>query len=202
MIYPPQYKAYVVVVENDDRNVKADRFDKEFVSTDNMLKLINISEVESILREDGTRYEGLLTDKVLVVVYRTATKSIPARTTPDKVIVLDRYKNGVLQDDEAISKVRVSGKDIFVNGSRIEAPAAFVNESGVRMVPVRAIAEKLGYEVVWNGADRSVALGKDILLKIGSDEYEYKGNKLSLGAAAVIVNNSTYVPAGFFNELR
>jgi hypothetical protein len=89
-----------------------------------------------------------------------------------------------------------------VNGSRIEAPAAFVNESGVRMVPVRAIAEKLGYEVVWNGADRSVALGKDILLKIGSDEYEYKGNKLSLGAAAVIVNNSTYVPAGFFNELR
>jgi len=202
MIYPPQYKAYVVVVENDSRNVKADKFDEDLISADNMLKLVNVSETENIVRMDGSKYEGGLADKVLVVIYRESNESIPAQTTPERIIVLDDDTGWLPQDDEISVDVIVSGSDVLVNGKRIEAPAAFVNKAGIQMVPVRAVAEELGYEVTWNGKDRSVSLGHDILLKVGKDTFVYKGENRRLAAAAVIVDGRTFVPVSFFDEVR
>ncbi len=203
MIYPAQYKAYVVVVKNSDRNVKADKFDEELVSYDNTLKLINVSEVENIVNEDGTAYEGDLADRVLVVVYGASTKSIPAQTTPDKIVVLAEDENDAqpVPEDETSVDVRVSDSVVLVNGNSIEAPDAFVSDSGVQMVPVRAVAEELGLEVVWNSADRSVALGDRILLKIGQDEFDYDGENRKLAAAAVIVDSRTFIPISFFDEI-
>jgi len=201
MIYPPQHYAYVVVVENDSRNVKADKFDAELVSADNMLKLVNVSETGSIVKMDGSKYEGELADKVLVVVYKTSTRSIPAQTTPDRIIVLDDESGWLPQEQEDEAVVSVSEGDIFVNGIRIDAPAAFVNSDGVQMVPLRAVAEELGYEVIWNSKDRTVALGSDIQLKIGADEFVLRGESRKLAAAAVIIDSRTFVPASFFDDI-
>ena len=88
MIYPPQYSTEVVAVEREDRNVKVDLFDKDYISSDNSLKL-NISEDTVIVSENGEAFTGELADRKLVVVYGPSTRSIPAQTTPEKIVVLN-----------------------------------------------------------------------------------------------------------------
>lgn len=89
LIYPPQYNAEVIVVEREERNVKFDVFDKHLISSDNFLKL-NITDETEIVLPNGAPYEGKLADNKLIVIYGVATKSIPAQTVPDKIIVLSK----------------------------------------------------------------------------------------------------------------
>lgn len=96
----------------------------------------------------------------------------------------------------------VSEMDIIVEGAAIEAPAAFLNDEGVVMVPLRAIAEALGYEITWDPETRSAQLGLGISLQIGKDYYVYmKTAPIELGTAPVIVQGSTFVPLQFFKQV-
>lgn len=194
MIYPAQYNAEVVVVDNKDQNVKVDLFDENLISSDQFLKL-NISVATEIILQDGAAFKGELANKKLVVLYGPSTRSIPAQTTPDKVIVLlekEAAPVNPLPGD-------VSKMDIVVNNKKIEAPAAYTNEKGTVMVPLRAIAEALGYEVTWNNAQQSAFLGKAISLTIGLDSYNYmKTAPIQLGTAPTIVDGKTFVPLSFF----
>ncbi|WP_207653574.1 hypothetical protein [Clostridium peptidivorans] len=87
MIYPPQYNAEVVVINNKGQNVKVDRFDKNLVSYDKSLKL-NISEDTEVILQNGKPFKGELKNRKLIVMYGPSTRSIPAQTTPTKIIVL------------------------------------------------------------------------------------------------------------------
>ena len=87
MIYPPQYKAEVAVIKNKTTNIKVDLFDQELTSADHFLKL-NIGKDTKIVKEDGSTFQGELANRKLVVFYDYMTKSIPAQTTPTKVVVL------------------------------------------------------------------------------------------------------------------
>lgn len=87
MIYPPRYYAEVIMVTNKEQNRKVDYFDKELISADRTLKL-NISKETEIILKDGTTFQGELAYRRLLVFYDITTKSIPAQTTPSKVVVL------------------------------------------------------------------------------------------------------------------
>lgn len=87
MIYPPQYSAEVVEVVEKGQNIKVDKFDENLLSSDLWLKL-NISDKTEIISQDGKAYDGNLKNKNLVVFYDVTTKSIPAQTTPTKIVVL------------------------------------------------------------------------------------------------------------------
>lgn len=193
MIYPPQYHADVVIVDNKEQNVKVDLFDQDLLSSDQWLKL-NISKDTEVVLQDGTAFAGELTGRKLVVMYDVTTKSIPAQTTPTKIIVL--------KDETSTPTGDVSGMDIVVNNKKIKAPAAYTNEKGTVMVPLRAIAEALGYEVTWDGKLQSVMLGKGISLKIGVDNYTYmKTAPIHLGTAPTLIKGTTFVPLSFFKEV-
>lgn len=186
MIYPPQYNAEVVVVNGIDLNVEVDYFNKELVNSDNTLKL-NISDETKVLLQNGEEYKGKLEDKKLVVFYGASTKSIPAQTTPEKVIVL-------MED--------VASMSIVVNGNIVEAPKAYINEQGIVMVPIRAISEALDYKVEWEQNTKSVTLNKAISLSIGKDYYTYmRMAPIELGTAPVLINSRTFVPLSFFTEV-
>jgi hypothetical protein len=87
LIYPPQYHALVMVKENRYRLVKVDYFDENLVSSDGQLK-INPSPVTRILLTNGQPFNGSLENRNLIVIYSISTRSIPAITTPIKIIVL------------------------------------------------------------------------------------------------------------------
>lgn len=192
MIYPPQYAAEVVVVENADRNVKFDIFDENLTSSDNQLKL-NISEETKIVFYDGTPCKGELAGKRLIVIYTTSAKSIPAQTAPEKVIVLPDKIEDTLGYD-------VSKAEIIVENKKIEAPPAYEKE-GTVMVPLRAIAEALGYEVLWHNETQSVSLGQDIQLTIGKNEYIVGKDIIELERAPELCSEKTFVTLSFFKKV-
>lgn len=197
MIYPAQYHAEVVVVDNKDQNIKVELFDENLISADNFLKL-NIADTTEIILQDGTAFKGELANRKLVVLYGAATKSIPAQTTPDKIIVLNEKET----PPAVQMPVEVSKMEIVVSNKKIEAPAAFSDEKGNVMVPLRAIAEALGHKVIWNNELKSVQIGQGISLTIGSSSYNYmKTAPIQLAAAPTIVEGKTYVPLNFFKTV-
>ncbi|HYK74711.1 MAG TPA: hypothetical protein VEV44_16575 [Pseudoneobacillus sp.] len=87
LIYPPQYRAIVMVKETQYPFVKVDYFNNQLVSSDGTLKL-NISPYTPILLQNGQHFTGNPSNQNLIVIYGTTTKSIPAQTTPYKIIVI------------------------------------------------------------------------------------------------------------------
>lgn len=87
LIYPPQYPAIVIAKNTDYQNVTVDYFDNQLVSSDRNLKLNIAPSTDVILTNDQpfNRYPG---NRNLIVIYGPTTMSIPAQTTPYRIIVL------------------------------------------------------------------------------------------------------------------
>src|SRR5690625_3295420 len=87
LIYPPQYQALIMVKEQTYQNVKVSYFNSGLISIDNQLKL-NIHPYHQIITTNGQAFTGNIANRNLIVIYGPSTKSIPAQTTPHKIIVL------------------------------------------------------------------------------------------------------------------
>ncbi len=85
-IYPPQYQALVIVKVSPYQNVKVDYFNNQLVSSDGLLKL-NLSPYTPIILINGQPFSGNPGNRNLIVLFGPVTKSIPAQTTPHKIIV-------------------------------------------------------------------------------------------------------------------
>lgn len=87
LIFPPQFKAIVMTKNSNHQNVKVDYFNSQLLSSDNNLKL-NISPYTQIVLVNGQAFTGNPANKNLIVIYGATTRSIPAQTTPYKIIVM------------------------------------------------------------------------------------------------------------------
>ncbi|MDQ1143668.1 hypothetical protein QE429_000495 [Bacillus sp. SORGH_AS 510] len=87
LIYPPQYRALVMVKDSPYQNVKVAYFDSQLVSSDGQLRL-NLSPYTQMLLTNGQHFSKSPANRNLIVIYGPATKSIPAQTTPYRIIVL------------------------------------------------------------------------------------------------------------------
>lgn len=76
LIYPPQYRALIVVKNSNVRNVKVDYFDCNLVSSDGKLKL-NISNKTEIVLINGQEFSKNPENRNLIVIYGAATRSFP-----------------------------------------------------------------------------------------------------------------------------
>lgn len=203
MIYPPRYNVDIIAVNFDGLNVKVDRFDSDFVSKDGTLKL-NISDDTEIVFQNGEKFTGdlgSLANRKLIVLYKYSTRSIPAQTTPEKIIVLyEKAVPPIGQIDNGMDLPKISG--LVVNDKVITAPSPYFNESGVVMVPLRPVADILGLDVKWDGTNQSIVVDKNIAFKIGMDRYERKDTQaiLQIGAAPELKNGMTFVPLNFFKD--
>ena len=93
---------------------------------------------------------------------------------------------------------------IMVNGVEINAPGPSVTE-GVIMLPLRPIAEELGFTVVWHEGDRRIELSdgriQSYVLWIGQALLSSDGgiSTREFGPAPELIGGSTYVPLPLFN---
>ena len=125
----------------------------------------------------------------LVAWYDIVLTSYPGQTTPEKVVLLpdqDRTFTIVTEDGATVAEGRI--------------------ENGVAMVPVRKIAEVLGYTVTWNNTEESVQLSREdatMTINLGEDRYCFGDARegLSFGAASYEVNGTSWVPAEVFTLL-
>lgn len=87
LIYPPQYQAIVMVKDNPNQNVKVDFFNSQLQSSDGQLQL-NLSPNTHVLLTNGQFFSEYPGNRDLIVYYGPTTRSIPAQTTPYRIIVL------------------------------------------------------------------------------------------------------------------
>jgi hypothetical protein len=86
-IYPPQYQALVIAKDDPNQNVKVDYFNSQLVSSDGQFRL-NISPYTGIVLTNGQLFTRNPANRDLIVIYGPTTQSIPAQTTPYRIIVL------------------------------------------------------------------------------------------------------------------
>ncbi|WP_430787050.1 hypothetical protein VBD025_15430 [Virgibacillus flavescens] len=87
LIYPPQYQALVMVKDSPNQNVKVDYFNSQLESSDGSLRL-NLSPYTQLVLQNGQPFTSDPSNRDLIVIYGPSTKSIPAQTTPYRIIVL------------------------------------------------------------------------------------------------------------------
>ena len=89
LIYPPQYRALVIVKENPYSQVKVSYFNEQLISSDGSLQL-NIGPDTQMQLTNGQDFKQNPARRNLIVVYGAATKSIPAQTTAYEIIIFCR----------------------------------------------------------------------------------------------------------------
>ena len=144
-IYPPQYNPEVIIVETKEMgSVEVDFFNKDLVDTENNLKL-NVGEDTKLASATGKAVKvDDLKEQHLVVFYTIATMSIPAQTPPSKVIVLD-----TIEKEEPVEVDPAPTPEPAPVDSAVQEiiNKDFYEVDGTKMVPLRLIAEKLGFKV-------------------------------------------------------
>ena len=68
-------------------NVKVDYFNEKLLSSDGMLKL-NIAPSTQVVLENGQLFTENPANRYLIVVYGATTRSIPAQTSPEQIVVM------------------------------------------------------------------------------------------------------------------
>lgn len=157
---------------------------------------ISVAEETEIIKLSREYFDGNLDGRDLIVIYDMVLYSLPAQTTPKKVIVLNMAQE-VPAEAEGFSKI-VAGEKEF---DYVEA------EGAEGMIPVRSVLEALGFTVEWNSELKSVMInGGKFAFAIGEDSYTVgRMVPVSLGQAPVCacVNGTgiTHVPMSFFTEV-
>lgn len=119
----------------------------------------------------------------------------------EEPILISTWENEDIKDNNLI----IAGKDINIGNIGV------LIKNNVVMVPVKATAEKLGFEVVVDKNNKSASLkNKEIETEIyiGEDSYYYSSvdaigmsAPTQLGAAPVVVDDNIYVPIKLYNML-
>ena len=216
LILPVQYTANVIIINGDQEgNVNIDTYLADEEGYTNALKIATADDTK-IVDKDEKEYKGDINKNDLIVFYDVSTKSIPAQTTPTKVVVLGENEIALKQIEAAKNATPAPTASPKVTEAPQVSYAGLVNvvigdknvsdvyaKDNTTMVPLREVAEAAGFTVTWDAENRAVILNDGVYsLKIGENSYvKGKMMPLTLSAAPEIVNDLTYVPAEFFAEV-
>ncbi|MBO8434987.1 MAG: copper amine oxidase N-terminal domain-containing protein [Tyzzerella sp.] len=162
MSLPPMTPdALAFVINQEGTSVKVDKFDDELLSEDKTL-MLNIAEDTSIVSVTGSRQ--ILTAEDIkgsnaLVIYGATTRSLPAQTTPIKVVLLPEeiVKEEVVEDTT----------------QPVPEPKAVS-----ALVALREVSVSAGFEVKWTSNEAPVVIEKDgtsIEVTLGSTKFTVNG---------------------------
>lgn len=190
--YPPILTPNVVVIDENNEDdgwmsTMVSKFDKDFLNVEKDL-YARPSEDTIIIDKNGDEVsKDELVDKDWVIFFDIVLTSYPGQTSPKKIIVMPEREGQV----EVMEEFLLESK--------------YIKEiDGVKMIPLRLVGESLGYEVSWNQENRTAELVKGAqwtAVTIGEDRYNFAKMLVELGTAPVLVEDSTYVPMSFIEEI-
>lgn len=179
LIYPARITPELVILSDEEKigTVKVSKFDENFLSLDKELKL-NIGDKTILVNEKDEKIEQEdLYGKELVVFYTIATMSIPAQTPPTKIVAIT-YLSPEMKEVQKIIE-----KDHFM-------------QNGTKMIPLRKVAEQLGYEVATISIFNSefIRLGNStFVITRGEKTYSYNRSIQQFIEKPVLKDGKTYV---------
>ena len=130
----------------------------------------------------------------------TTTPPSGTTTPPPSSDVVRRGGTKTTTDDDGMVIVEYLWDDaikIYVNGAQIKPDTNPVLVNSRTMVPIRAIAEKLGYSVSWFQESQTVSMqkGSDLVqLSIDSTSMYHNSNNIIIDVAPLIYDDRTYLP--------
>ncbi len=95
------------------------------------------------------------------------------------------------------------GPSIVINGTILPCDVAPVAQSDEMLVPLRAISESLGWDLLWDGEKQEITIikGDDVMVvTIGNTEATVNGKTIILPQQPVIVEGHTILPLEFIRE--
>lgn len=189
MIYPPQYSPDVIIVQTKNPGtVQLDRFDENYLNLSKDL-MIHLNDKSEIINLSGSKLAKKdVVNKEVLIFYEVVLESYPAQTGPSKVIVLERDEDK--KNDDIEKAYQIAAQDWHI-----------VNN--VKMVPLRLIAEQLGYQVDSTGVGAIVSKGDaSFTITRGTKTYIHNGTTKQFDEApALLEPRKTYVPYAFIEEL-
>lgn len=98
-----------------------------------------------------------------------------------------------------VPKISLADDDlsIWVDGKYVTSDSRPFIEDGRTLVPVRFVAESLGYKVSWDEKNSAVIIDSDddrIVMVIGSASANHNGKITKLNKAPKLQNSRTYIP--------
>lgn len=196
---PPVLTPDAIVIRETEEptSVMVAKFDEELLNDKGDLFLL-VSEKTNIIDAEGNKMDHeAIKNRDLLVFYSIVLESYPAQTHPEKIVVLPIKEELPVEEPEEETPTEV--KEVILSKESL-----FVNDKGVTMIPLRFVAEELGYEVKWNAEARTVEIQKGpqwSLITIGEDNYNFAKMLVKLGTAPVIVKDHTFVPLNFAEEV-
>ncbi len=217
MSIPPQAYAFAIV-----GNIKSEMGNPMFtivedvktteggivIVTDGGMKEITVpstAQVSPYLTRNIVTLADVKAGSNVLLWYDMMTMSIPAYATSERVVVLAGNVMDVFNEEET---EEVTEEGLFVNGVKITLAEDEVeyDNNGVKMLPLRTVAETLGFKVEWINETQSIIVSKDAFsatVRIGTVEGGINKMRLVLETAPILYGGSkTYVPASFFTELN
>lgn len=177
LIYPPRITPDIIVAHEEKGSlVKVSKFNEKLVSFDRELQL-KITEKTKLIDEKGKKIKQKdLINKELIVFY-SPLKGDKKFTTPTKIIALNyidpalKELYNLIEDDHII-------------------------QNGVKMIPLRQVAEHLGYGVLSHPKRNSTYLqlgNSSFTITRGELKYGYDRSIREFKEAPVLHNKKTYV---------
>ncbi|WP_157764798.1 stalk domain-containing protein [Solibacillus sp. R5-41] len=214
LIFPPQYSPAVVIVEDEKSptNVVVTDFNEGFINKENDLKL-NISNETVIVNEKGEKVakEALLENHHAIVFYGVTTRSIPAQTTPEKIVVFPNETNETVVEEKKENTSTEEKAAVVVETNEMDAEIAklinkdFYEVDGKVMVPLRIVAEGLGFKVDTTTTKTGAIVSKGALSYTITRGEKMYGHNRALAqfevAPALLESGKTYVEYDFALQL-
>lgn len=200
---PPQTSGAVAfIINSEGASVDVSLYDEELINKENSLKL-NLSDDTVIVDTEGTEKIYSAEDvkgKNCVVLYTVTTRSIPAQTNPEMVIILGDSSNDELAQPEAAGTESTEAAPTEAVKSEYKA--------------LREAAEAKGYEIQWTSNKKPIIMTKNdmtIEITIGSNEFTFTHMTKDLKALdrmekmdmpVVLENGRTMVSSSFIDALE
>lgn len=195
---PPQGNAIALVLgdpENAAMYMRAQSVEKLADGSSRVL-CSNGDRLVTIRSETLAEIGDVKAGSELLVWYQMMTLSLPGQATATKAVLL---KPADIRVSLQAGMVVVKNEELALNaGDRI------VEKGGAVYLPLRAIAERLGYEVKWNAAAQSAELidgARTATLTVGGKDYGKSKMRVRLQYAPELIGGKTVVPVEFFTEI-
>ncbi len=112
------------------------------------------------------------------------------------------FANSPKKENTALEQSNVKENSIYINGQLLEN-ANLIKENGKTLMPVRAIFEKLGYEIDYDVNNKIISMSKMphyITFSTAKDAYTFsRMAPQPLGQAPIVKEGVTYVPVELFD---
>lgn len=112
------------------------------------------------------------------------------------------FANSPKKENISLEQSNVKGNSIYINGQLLEN-ANLIKENGKTLMPVRAIFEKLGYEIDYDVNNKIISMSKMphyITFSTTKDAYTFsRMAPQPLGQAPIVKEGVTYVPVELFD---